>query len=218
MQSIDRLPVSPGERAPDFRLAAIDGTQPIALSDYVGASPLFLALSIGLWCPFCRRSIAQLAAVRPKLSELGVETLCVVATDVDNAQLYFKFRPMRLRLAADPQMSTHRAYRLPKPVPTPDLLAQLETLRINPDGVFPEPRPLQEVADAFSKLDGYEPNATDAAEYERQWPQLKGQFLIDREGVVRWSNIECGREGLAGLGGFPSAEEIVVAAKEVARH
>ena len=27
---------------------------------------------------------------------------------------------------------------------------------------------------------------------QRQWPQLKGQFLIDRDGIVRWANIECG--------------------------
>ena len=32
---------------------------------------------------------------------------------------------------------------------------------------------------------------TDQADMERQWPQLKGQFLIDRDGIVRWANIEC---------------------------
>jgi len=42
-----------------------------------------------------------------------------VATAPENARLYFKFRPTRLRLASDPEMSTHRAYGLPKPAPTP---------------------------------------------------------------------------------------------------
>ena len=46
---------------------------------------------------------------------------------------------------------------------------------------------------------------------ERQWPQLKGQFLIDREGIVRWANIECAGEGLAGVGKFPTDAEILTA-------
>ena len=51
---------------------------------------------------------------------------------------------------------------------------------------------------------------------QRQFPQLKGQFLIDRDGVVRWANIECANEGLAGIGKFPSREEILAAARSLA--
>ena len=47
---------------------------------------------------------------------------------------------------------------------------------------------------------------------ERQWPQLKGQFLIDRDGIVRWANIECA-EGLAGMGKSPSVDEILTVAR-----
>jgi hypothetical protein len=88
----------------------------------------------------------------------------------------------------------------------------LETVKINPDGAFPEPLPIVQAAEAFAKLDGYEENETDRADMERQWPQLKGQFLIDRNGVVRWANIECA-EGIAGVGRFPSADEILLAAR-----
>ena len=42
--------------------------------------------------------------------------------------------------------------------------------------------------------------------------QLKGQFLLDRDGVVRWVNIECAGEGLAGFGKFPTDEELLRAA------
>jgi len=45
--------------------------------------------------------------------------------------------------------------------------------------------------------------------------QMKGQFLIDRDGIVRWFNIECGREGLAGLGKFPTHDELLTAARIV---
>jgi hypothetical protein len=54
---------------------------------------------------------------------------------------------------------------------------------------------------------------TDQADMARQWPQLKGQFLIDRDGIVRWANIECAKEGLAGLGKFPPEETLLSAAQ-----
>ena len=192
-----RKPVSPGEPAPDFGLPAVSGTGTVSLAEYRGSSAVFLGLMIGLWCPFCRRAIAQIAANEPKLKAIGVETVGVVATPPENARLYFKFRPNRLRLAADPALSTHKAYGLPKPDPTPEFMHALETVKINPDGALPEPMPITEAATAIAKLDGYVENETDRADTERQWPQLKGQFLIDRAGVVRWAKIE-GAEGFSG--------------------
>lgn len=206
-------PVLPGAQAPDFALPSVDGSGTITLEDYRGRSPLFLALFVGLWCPFCRRSIAEMAATEPALKEQGVETLCVVATPPDNARLYFKYRPTRLRLAADPELTTHRAYGVPKPAPTPELMQELGSVRINPDGIFPEALPVEEAAAAVGKLDGYSGTEVDQADMQRQWPQLKGQFLIDRHSIVRWANIECGNEGLAGLGKFPSRDEILTAAR-----
>jgi peroxiredoxin len=210
-------PVSPGEPAPDFTLPAVNAKDTVSLADYRGRSPVFLALFVGLWCPFCRRSIAKMAATEGKLKPLGVETLGIVATTPENAQLYFKFRPTRLRLAADPELATHRAYGLPKPAPTSEFMKALENTRINPANEFPAPLPVMEAAAAVAKLDGYQENETDHAEMERQWPQLKGQFLIDRTGIVRWANIECATEGIAGVGKFPSEEEILTAARALPR-
>src|SRR5262249_20032321 len=96
-------PISPGEPAPDFALPAVDGTGIVSLADYRGRSSVYLALLVGLFCPFCRRHIAQLGANEQKLKPLGVESLGIVATEPENARLYFKFRPMRLRLATDPE-------------------------------------------------------------------------------------------------------------------
>jgi hypothetical protein len=69
----------------------------------------------------------------------------------------------------------------------------------------------------LTKLDGFVGTETDQAEMARQFPQLKGQFLIDRDGIVRWANIECATEGLAGVGKFPSEEEILAAARAMLR-
>src|SRR5215475_15878361 len=147
-------PLSPGQPAPPFTLPAVDGSQPISLSDYYGRSPLFLALLIGLWCPFCRRQIAQIGAIEGKLKVVGIEALGIVATPPENARLYFKFRPTRLRLAADPELTTHRAFGVPKPSVTPELLKAIETTRINPGGILPAPLPVPEAAAAVAKLDG----------------------------------------------------------------
>jgi peroxiredoxin len=204
-----RPPVSLGEMAPDFALPAVDGSGTVSLADYRNRSSVFLALFNGLWCPFCRRALAQTAAIEGRLKELGVETLGVVATSPENARLYFKFRPSRVRLATDPELTTHRAYGLPKPAPTPELMEAIATVRINPTGEFSEPLPIAEAAATLTRLDGYIQNETDHADMERQFPQLKGQFLIDREGFVRWANVECAKEGLAGVGKFPSPDEIL---------
>jgi peroxiredoxin len=207
-----RLPVAAGELAPDFKLPAVDGSGIVSLADYRGTSSVFLALFIGLWCPFCRRAIAQLAVTKNKLKPLGIETIAIVATSMENARLYFKYRPCRLRLLADPELSTHRAYRLPRPTPTPEFMKEYEIVRINPDGEFPEPLPIMEASATAAKFDDYSNSVTDQADLEQQWPQLKGQFMVNREGFVRWANIECAAEGLAGIGKFPSVDEILTAA------
>ena len=212
-----RPPVAPGEPAPDFTLPAVDGKEPVSLADYRGKSPVFLGLLIGLWCPFCRRQIAKMGANEARLKALGVETVGVVATEPENAQLYFKFRPTRLRLGADPELKTHRLYGLPKPAVTDELMKELETTRVNPFGEFSEPLPIVKTSEAASKLDGYKDTDTDQAEMMRQFPQLKGQFLIDRDGIVRWANIECATEGLSGLGKFPAEEEILAAVRALPR-
>jgi len=208
-------PVAPGEKAPDFKLSAVDRAETITLADYRGRSSLFLALLIGLWCPFCRRQIALMGPIEPRLKSLGVETLGVVATTPENAQLYFKYRPTKLRLAADPELTTHRAYGLPKPVPNAEFMGALEAARINPFGDLPQPLPVMQAAMAISKADGFAATPTDEAERDRQFPQLKGLFMIDRDGIVRWSYIECATDGAAGVGKIPSAEQIVGAARSL---
>jgi peroxiredoxin len=39
----------------------------VSLDDYRGRSPVLLAMFRGLYCPFCRRSIAQLGTTTDKL-------------------------------------------------------------------------------------------------------------------------------------------------------
>ena len=213
-QVIDR-PVQQGDRAPEFVVPAVQEDRTISLADYRGRTPLLLGLFPGLYCPFCRRAIAQMSAASDKLKPLGVESLAVVGTELENARLYFRFRPTRLPLGADPHLATHRSYGVPKPEPTPELLHVMENVRINPTGELPAPLPPPAAAGALNAIDGFQPTATDQREAESMFTQLKGQFLIDREGVVRWANLECGAEGLPGLGKFPTHDELLAAARLV---
>jgi peroxiredoxin len=210
-----QTPVQPGEPAPDFVVPAVHEERTISLADYQGKTLLLLGLFPGLYCPFCRRALAQMATTSERLKSLGVESLAIVGTELDNARLYFKFRPTRMALGADPQLSTHRSYGVPRPGPTPELQHLMEQTHVNPTGELPAPLPVPAAAAALAKLDGYQLTPTDERDFASTFTQMKGQFLIDRDGVVRWANIECGKEGLSGLGKFPTHDELVSAASIV---
>lgn len=207
--------VQPGERAPRFHLPAVHRDGVVSLDDYLGRSPLFLAMFRGLWCPFCRRAIAELGGIAEKLRAAGVETLGVVATNADHARLYFKHRPARVALAADAECATHRAYGVPSLPMTPQLLEAINTTPVNPTGDLPRPMPLPEAAAELSRRDGYRETETDHLDRERQAGQVQAQFLVDRTGVVRWVNVEGASGGLASFGGFPTADVLLTAARSV---
>ena len=82
-----RAPIGPGQLAPDFTLPAVQGADTVSLSDFRGKSPVFLALMLGLWCPFCRRSIAKINTTEGKLKAQGVETLRKAQLEADKAKL-----------------------------------------------------------------------------------------------------------------------------------
>lgn len=204
-----------GKPAPEFTLPAVHREGEVSLADYRGKSHLLLAIFVGLYCPFCRRNIAQLGGTQEKLRERGIETLAVVATELDNAKLYFKYRPARVALVADPYLVTHRAYGLPRVEVTEELMSELGSLRLNPTGELPEPLPMSEVGSLLDSKDGFQRTPADLRDIDRQWPQLKGQFLVDRDGIVRWAHIEC-TDGLAGIGKFPSDDELLAVARTIA--
>jgi hypothetical protein len=72
---------------------------------------------------------------------------------------------------------------------------------------------IPDAANALDEKDRFEYTPTDTAEAEQQFPQLVGQFLLDRAGIIRWANIEAVGEGAAGVGKFPSDEEFLAAAR-----
>lgn len=205
-----RIPLSPGAPAPDFRLPAVHRDGTVTLAEYKGRAPLLLTIFRGLYCPFCRRALAQLSAMNDSLRAAGADLLAVVATDPDKARLYFRLRPATMSLAADPECTTHAAYGVPAPQIDAQAMRELASIRINPTGELAQPVALFEAGAALNALDGYALDATDQRDMQRQGSQFTGQFLLDREGVVRWVNIECARDGIAaGFGRIPTEDELL---------
>jgi len=189
MWTVPRTTVEPGQPAPDFTLPAADREGTVSLAEYRGR-PVLLTLFRGLYCPFCRHQIARLATTAEKLREHGVETLGVVATAADRARLYFRYRQARIPLAADPDLVTHRAYGVPGIPVTEELGQALDEIALRFAREHGLPATPGTAHKDINAIDGYQPTVEDQAEFDRHQAQLTAQFLIDRQGVVRWSNVE----------------------------
>jgi len=165
----------------------------------------------------------QLGTTQDKLKAMGVETMAVVNTPLERARLYFKYRPARVLLTADPEAATHRVFGLPEGTLVADesqaswaqgtfTLGQLQASLINPTGELPEPQNVLQGNETLNKRDGFEPTEIDQQIAAVHGFQLAGHFLIDRDGVIRWLQIE-GIERIGDLAKFPSDEEILRAAR-----
>ena len=109
-----------------------------------------------------------------------------------------------------------RAFKVPRPRVTPQVLEEFQTTRIDPDNELPQPVPGTEILVTLNERDGYEMNASDLDDLQQQWgwdtaAQLTGRYLIDQNGVVRWIDIECSTQGVAGLGKFTDEEGLQAA-------
>jgi peroxiredoxin len=197
------MPVEIGQPAPTFTLPAANHEGDVSLSDYRGKSPVLLALFRGLYCPFCRHQIARLAVTADKLRESGVETLGVVATPAQRARLYFRFRQARIPLAADPDLTTHRAYGVPGMPMSPELGQAVEAAALAYGREYGAAVNPGTALEDLNSLDGYVPTSDDEADFARHQAQFIGQFLVDRDGVVRWVNIE------RAPGEFPSEADLL---------
>ena len=120
---------------------------------------------------------------------------------------------MPLATAADPDLLTHRAFGIPNAPMTPEIWEVVEGKANDLASELRVPVQSGQAYAAINRLDGFEKVETDDADMQRHQAQLTGQFLLDRDGIVRWASIECARDGLAGLDRFPTDEELMAAAR-----
>lgn len=210
-----RPPVQSGEPAPEFELPAVHREGAVALSDYKGQKPVLISLLRGLYCPFCRRHIASMAGTKTKLSAVGVEALALVTTQPERARTYFKFRPTPLAIGSDPDLAAHRAFGIPQFAMDQETIQAAEAVTVNPTGELAAPEnPLQAMA-TLNQRDSFQFGQVDNDDIQRNAALLAGMFLIDSDGIVRWSFIEGAQDGLAGFGRFPSEDELLAAARQI---
>ena len=213
-----------GQPAPDFELPAINREGRISLGNYRGRSSVLIGLYRGLHCPFCRRQIFMLGRSHQALLDTGVETLAIVNTTPDRGRIYFRHNPVPVTLAADADTEVHAAYALPKPTvttgpsawPESVTLEQLGTARINPTGELPAALPPLAALEALNTKDKFETTTADEAIIARHAMQLTGHFLVDRDGLIRWSHIEATR-GASEIAAFPTPAELLAAARGLPR-
>jgi peroxiredoxin len=217
----DTGPLQRGERAPNFVLDAITHEGKIAIDDFRGEKPVLVGLYRGLHCPFCRRHIAAISQLAPALSAKGIESLTVVNTPIERARLYFRYHPMvGLLAAADPERASHRAFGLPNMQITQDETAwpqkvsmnDVKSMRLNLPGEMPEPMDPFAALEYLNKKDNYDITETDQQVMATGVGQLVGQFLLDRDGVVRWTFSEV-LDG--GMFAAPNSEEMMSVASEI---
>ncbi len=95
--------------APNFRLASAQGHD-IALEDYRGQKNVLLWFSNGLFCPFCRRYMAQLRLGYPELQRRNTAILQVTCSTPEEAQLYFRHYQLSFPYLCDPERAIFPLY------------------------------------------------------------------------------------------------------------
>jgi peroxiredoxin len=220
---VDSGPLQLGERAPNFVLDAITREGTIAIDDFRGEKPLLVGLYRGLHCPFCRRHIATVWKLTPALNAKGIESLTVVNTPIERARLFLRYHPMQgLIAASDPERSSHRAFGLPNMQITENesawpqkvSMSDVKSMSVDLPGEMPKPMDPFSALEYLNKKDNYDITAADQQMIATGIGQLVGQFLLDRDGVVRWTFSEVIDGGMfAG----PSSEEMMSAASHLGR-
>ena len=88
-----KVPLGPGDLAPDFELPAADAEGTVALADYRRRGSVLLLMRRGLYCPFCRRGIGLLRPTCEARRTAGIPLLGVIVASPPRARQYFRHFP-----------------------------------------------------------------------------------------------------------------------------
>ena len=209
--------VGVGDPAPEFTLPGLDPARQVTLSAYRGRSNVLLGLFRGLHCPFCRRQVALLNGIAPRLNDEGIKVVAVINTEPARMRGYYRSQTVRIDIGADPDWRTHARYGLGRlqategPTDWPRGLVNMDefmALKVDPTGELDAPMSPVEANWALNKKDGFELDAVDQRIFDQHGMTGAGHFLIDRVGVVRWAWRE-GEAGMATMATFPTRQQIL---------
>jgi len=133
-------------------------------------------------------------------------------------------------LAADPDIRTHSAFGLfetkvlpddadPKDVhwPTTTTIARFVERSTVPRPEVPAPVDAFVAMETLNKQDGFVATETDQRIAQQHGFLGTGHFLIDAQGIIRWSAIEAS-EREADVCQFPGDDELIAAARAIHHH
>ena len=216
-------PLQPGDSAPEVVLDAIAHDGKITLRDFQGRSPILIGLFRGLHCPFCRRHITAMSRLDGTLRERGIESIAVVNTTLERARLDFRFHPLpNIIAASDPESVSHRAFGLPNVLFTENEtdwprkvgMNVAAAMRIDMPGEMPAPMDPFAAFQFLNEKDGYALTEADLRMDAAGKAQLVGEFLVDRDGIVRWNFTEADGGG-RNMFRAPNADDIISAVSGV---
>lgn len=155
----------PGDPAPDVAFRDETGAD-VRLSDLWSRAPRGLALVFvrHLGCPFCRAHVAALRDAEARFREEGVRIAVVGMGTPEQCARFQRRQGLNFPVLSDPDRVAHRSYGLPEGT-TEQVMGRPEIaagLRLALRGLLPS-RPVGNPR------------------------QLAGDFLIDREGVLRYA-------------------------------
>jgi peroxiredoxin len=157
-----------GRMAPEFRLATAQGGE-VGPQDFRGAKRVLMWFSKGLFCPFCRRNMAQLGMRYPEIQALQTEILQITHNTVKEARFYIKHYPIKFPYLCDADRAAHERYGVELgPVNLPGFMASAAaafTDFVTKGAPTPQPIPY------FTRYRGKD--------------TMQAVFLLDRDGIVR---------------------------------
>jgi peroxiredoxin len=181
-----------GRAAPEFKLASAQGGD-VGPQDFRGKSRVVLWFSKGLFCPFCRRNMAQLGLRYPELQALQAEVLQVTHNTLEEARGYLKHYPMKFPYLCDDERSAHERY-------------GVELMGLNLGGFLASGAAV--MADFVLKGETTPAPVPFMKRYAGQ-DAAQAVFIVDREGVVR------AEHRLGPNAPLPSAGELISALQKM---
>lgn len=158
----DGVGVAVGERAPEVSAVDAFETTEVALADLWSAGDVLVVFYRGGWCPFCNHQLHTLTEAYEEFQRRGVT---LVAISVDEPESGARTRAsweIPFPVLSDPDLVAHRAFRVLEPL----------------DDAMVE------------RLLGHGMDVEASSGRTHHTIAVPALFLVDQEGVVRWSHAD----------------------------
>jgi peroxiredoxin len=149
-----------GDAAPDFDLAAPDGTL-VGSRDLLARGPLVVSFYRGVWCPYCNMELQALQDALPAFHDAGAELVAISPQTHANSRKSIRDNRMTFPILSDPGNQVAGAFGLRFALP--DYLVEL-----------------------YKALKNDLPSFNGAPSWTLPMP---GRFVIGLDGIIRYAEV-----------------------------